>query len=121
MPDFTDPLRQNSGYQNKPHRIPTRWLSAIFVALPVLILAVYFGIRDVYYFNRPVNSLDYFILALSFFIGGLTGIVYIVRREFPQVVIMRGTLAVIFGMFITVLGWGIAMYSLVSAIRIMLG
>lgn len=115
------PANRNKRSIRARRPIPTRWLSSIFVALPVLILAVYFGIRDVYYFSRPVNSLDYFVLALAFFISGLTGIVYIVRKEYPQVVILKGTLAMIFGMFITIFGWGIAMYALYSAIKIMLG
>ncbi len=114
-----DPYLNVKSSKQRRRPIPTLWLSGIFVALPILILALYFGFRNLFYHQMPVNSLDYFVLALAFFISGLTGIVYIIRREFPQVVILKGTLAVIFGMFITVLGWGIAMYSLYSAFKMM--
>ncbi len=116
-----DEFTRHNLENQKHHRIPTIWLSGIFVLLFLVILVVYFGIRNLYFYHAPVNWLDYLILALAFFTIGLTGVVYIVRREFPQVVIMKGTAAVIFGMFITVIGWGIAIYSLYAALKHIFG
>ena|SRR5271157_1667375 len=73
----------------------------VFLALAILIL---FG----YFWNGPLPPL---MLSLIFFVGGFTGIIIVVRREFPAVLFtITGLQAIVEGSLVTVLLWGAAAY-----------
>jgi len=75
--------------------------SPVFLALAILTL---FG----YFWNGPLPPL---MLSLIFFVGGFTGVIVVVRREFPAVIFtITGVQAIVEGSLVTVLLWGAAAY-----------
>ena len=81
--------------------------SPVFLALAILIL---FG----YFWNGPLPPQ---MLSLIFFVGGFTGIIIVVRREFPAVLFtITGVQAIVEGSIVTIFLWGAAAYIILQGL-----
>jgi len=76
-------------------------ISPIFLGLTILILAGYLS----------KESLSPILLSLIFFLGGVVGIIIIVRREVPAVLFtITGLPAIVEESFVTLVFWGCGIY-----------
>lgn len=73
--------------------------------------------------NKPFSGtpLELLIGICVFALWGSTGIVVVARKELPQLITVRGTLAVIYGVLIVVFCWGAAFLTLIVLLQDLLG
>lgn len=55
------------------------------------------------------------IVSIIFFLWGLGGLVVIIRRELPQLIPIKGKLAIVYGVFMMVFCWIFALGMLIMA------
>lgn len=59
---------------------------------------------------------EFIIFSFILFLWGLGGLVVIIRRELPQLIPIKGKMAIVYGIFIMVFCWGLALISLIIVI-----
>jgi hypothetical protein len=52
------------------------------------------------------------LLVLGFFLWGCTGLVWMVRKEAPQIVPVKGKPALVMGLMLVIFTWSIALYGI---------
>jgi hypothetical protein len=87
----------------------SKWETIHLVMLPVAIgLLPLFGfllLGSAGYRDTPIQ---YFLVSLMFFSWGFMGLPMIVRKEVPWLIVFRGWVAVVEGVALLVMGWGLA-------------
>jgi len=93
--------------------MPTRFWAGFFAITWVVIIVIFFFIRENLITLPFPSIIDYIAISFAFFIGGLSGVVCIINREFPIfLIIIRGKVAVIIGLLILMLSWSFCFYLL---------
>ena len=90
----------------------TQALSMVTITAGFLILSIGALLKKIGTGSKLELFAEGIIVVTAFFIWGCTGIVWIVRREAPQGIILRGKPAVILGLILVISSWGISLYGL---------
>ena len=97
-------------------RIPTTWLGFI-VFVPGLTVAFIWGwVRTKMLVDHSKLVLDAIVGTVVMFLWGWLGVISITRREIPQLITIRGRPAILLGLAITIIFWGLGLYSLILGI-----
>jgi predicted small integral membrane protein len=65
------------------------------------------------YLNSPFEDIVNYLVTILMFLGmGFTGMLWAVRREAPQGIMLKGRPAVIVGLTLCILSWFFALYAL---------
>jgi hypothetical protein len=104
-------------YMNKANVM--KWSFGLSISWFIVLGIWFFLIRDLLKINF-YPFLDYYVLALAFFIWGYLGLFWAYRRQVPQVVMVKGKPAFIIGMFMMIGCWSLSIYSLIIGSRIMI-
>jgi hypothetical protein len=96
--------------------IPTGVLQAIYTFLALGVWGIGISLD-----RKPITHPDLIglmVLSLSFFLGGLPGIIFIHRKEAPIGfgVIIHERKAVLYGILYTLIPWSLAIYGIIQAI-----
>jgi hypothetical protein len=67
------------------------------------------------------QAYEYFVLSFLLALWGLGGWVVVKRRELPPFIAVRENQAVVYGILIMILCWGLALYGLIKGISLILG
>jgi hypothetical protein len=88
----------------------------LFVLLGVSGLLI--GFLATIFLPLPVTgkSYEFLIVSIIFILWGSGGLVVIIRRELPQLILIKGNLAVLYGIVMMVFCWVVAFMFLVMAV-----
>ena len=89
----------------------------------LLLLYLWSWIKKIAFANSSpllVMVLESLVIFVATFLWGSFGIICAARKEFPQVIMIRGKIAVFFGIWITICFWSIGLYAIVHTIFIIL-
>ncbi|MCP4363474.1 MAG: hypothetical protein GY796_36195 [Chloroflexi bacterium] len=81
----------------------------LFGIIWFLLIFGWIAIRPMFFLDLEPFIWDYIIISVSFFVGGIGGVIMIIRRDFPS---FSRLAAILLGAFFLLSGWGIAAYSL---------
>jgi hypothetical protein len=90
----------------------TQQLSALLIFTGFIILSIGAIIRKISGGSDFEVFVEGFILVIGIFVWGCTGIVWIMQKEVPQFVPVRGKGAVLLGYLMIISCWGMAIYGL---------
>jgi hypothetical protein len=60
--------------------------------------------------NYSGNLLQNILISLAFFCWGFSGLPIIIRRESPEIITTKGWLAVVQGIIVVIIFWGLVIY-----------
>ena len=86
-------------------------------ALTLCFALLGFGIPLLWTFLKPklpgiAPIVDPWVIFFFFFSAGCTGLLWLIRKEAPQVITLRGGSAQVLGATLLIAGWGLAIYTL---------
>jgi hypothetical protein len=104
-------------FKNTFHQVFSEMDTTSLVTIPIILMVICFVAASIV----NVHPLDYILFLLSFFLLGLVGIPIIVRKEIPRFMAIikikgytTGIGAVIYGILLLLLSWGLILLFLVS-------
>jgi hypothetical protein len=87
-------------------KMKTIHLVMLPVIIGILIILIALGVARL---GSIGNQIGGFLLAFGLFVIGLMGLPMIIRKEIPWLVTIRGWIAVVEGIILLVIGWGLAL------------
>ena len=82
-----------------------------------LILYIWSLLRDYVFTGEVYAFLGGYVVTLAFFIWGCLGLFWAYRRQVPQIVTVKGKPALMIGIFMMIVSWLLAIYSLIIGTR----
>jgi len=87
-------------------------LLTILIAIAIAYLGI--QVREYGFIAEPyIYMFNTLLIFAVFFLLGCTGALWVIRKEAPQIIQLRGKSAVIFGLVMMIGSWIIAMYALI--------
>ena len=68
-----------------------------------------------------IQTMETLIFASAMFLFGCVGMICAIRKEMPQLITLRGPIAVFFGIWIVSVFWGGGLYALIRYLLVLLG
>lgn len=90
----------------------------VILSLSGLLIPYLWSLLKEYVFSgETYKFVDGYIVALAFFIWGYLGLFWAYRRQVPQIVMVKGKPAFIMGTIMMIVGWSLALYSVIISTR----
>ncbi len=86
-------------------KMETLHLILLPVAIGILIILISLGLTSTGYIGHQIGS---FLLPLGLFVLGFMGLPMIVRKEVPWLITIKGGIAVVEGIVLLLIWWGVA-------------
>jgi hypothetical protein len=67
-----------------------------------------------------IDLINSIFAACALFLLGCVGIIWVIRQEAPQIILMKGRSATLLGWLVALIFWGLALYKILEAGRILL-
>jgi hypothetical protein len=93
-------------------RLPSKYLTVVFGLSGFLLAWIILKIRGSDTITPFYYYLQGLLASLTFFLWGCIGVLWIIRREAPQFIPLRGRPAVILGSILVALSWSVALYAI---------
>jgi hypothetical protein len=115
MPEENKNNSVATGQTKRTHDWFSNLSTGVLVGLPAS-LGLLIGAIWVFIFSKPYSGKlwEVFLICLILFLWGSSGLMIVIRKEYPSPSRIHGTQAILIGGFVFVFFWGIALWILIN-------